>query len=200
MSHTAAIRSGWHGAGHGCGNEASADVTVGEVIGEDEEAEHGWCCLALAMEVEEPALEAGVGHEATPTLADEARWTVGREPEQDLFHELVHQWWRRPRRRRRRHDSSLPQIATCRAFRLSASAYLRPLLVRVWLDRFVYSRKKKTKRGLATQLYICLYLYTTASLTNSTFCCKIETLILHEFTYLLLSLSQIISHSIILKS
>lgn len=67
VSHTAAIRS-WHGpwgrpqaagaAEGGCGSEASADITVGELIRVDEEAEHGWC---LAMEVEEPALEAGVG-------------------------------------------------------------------------------------------------------------------------------------------
>lgn len=116
-------------AGGGChGNEASADSRGGGSIRVCEEAERGWC---LAMEVEEPTLEAGVGDEATPTLAhqagaDEARRTVGRQPEKDLFDELVHQQrWRR--RRRRRHDSCLLQIATCRAFRFSAAAYVRPL-------------------------------------------------------------------------
>jgi len=64
------------------------------------------------MELAELTLEAGVGDEVAPALADEAgadeaRRAVGREPEQNLFDEIVHQrWWRR------RHASRLQQIAT----------------------------------------------------------------------------------------
>jgi hypothetical protein len=61
------------------------------------------------MELTEPTLEAGVGDEVAPTLAheasaDEARRTVGRDLEQDLFDELVLQWWWS-----RRHASCLNQ-------------------------------------------------------------------------------------------
>jgi len=64
------------------------------------------------MELAEPMLEDGIGDEVAPSLADEAgadeaRRTVGPDPEQDLFDELVLQfWWRR------RHGSCLnKQIA-----------------------------------------------------------------------------------------
>jgi hypothetical protein len=62
-----------------------------------------------AVVVAESAAEAAAGDEAAPALAyeggvEEPRWVIGREPEEDLLHDLVHQ-----PRRRRRHAASWPE-------------------------------------------------------------------------------------------
>ena len=76
----------------GGGDEARPGAAVAE------EAEQG----RRAVELPEPAAEAGARDERAPAPvdergADEAGWVRRREPQEDLLHELLHQ---RARRRR----------------------------------------------------------------------------------------------------
>ena len=96
------VEAGGGRAEGGGGDEGGEGARGAPWPGGADESEH----RGLPVELTEPAAESRVGDNAAPALADErgaeeARWVVRRNAEEDLLHELVHQ--RRRRRRPRRH-------------------------------------------------------------------------------------------------